>query len=156
VAAVFPRELEGALRLIAVVGIEMGLPVDSGLAPFLPLWGLSSWWRWRGVRPRRGDPHPPRTGLDGRAARDLRRLVVGPGAGDPAHGPPEILSTGKVHPFAAIKYEHLYREEIASGQALVEEADAFRALVSAFDRIVEVSRIGIERGSRKSRGRRPS
>lgn len=39
VAAVFPRELEGALTLIAVVGIEMGLPVDSGLAPFLPLWG---------------------------------------------------------------------------------------------------------------------
>jgi hypothetical protein len=39
VASVFPRELEGALTLIAVVGIEMGVPVDSGLAPFLPLWG---------------------------------------------------------------------------------------------------------------------
>jgi hypothetical protein len=39
VASVFPRELEGALTLIAVVGIEMGLPVDSGPAPFLPLWG---------------------------------------------------------------------------------------------------------------------
>jgi hypothetical protein len=39
VASVFPRELEGALTLIAVVGIEMGLPVDSSLAPFLPLWG---------------------------------------------------------------------------------------------------------------------
>jgi hypothetical protein len=39
VAAVFPHELEGALTLIAVVGIEMGVPVDSGLAPFLPLWG---------------------------------------------------------------------------------------------------------------------
>ena len=38
-ASVFPRELEGALTLIALVGIEMGLPVDSGLAPFLPLWG---------------------------------------------------------------------------------------------------------------------
>lgn len=36
VAAVFPRELEGALTLIAVVGIEMGVPVDPGLAPFLP------------------------------------------------------------------------------------------------------------------------
>jgi hypothetical protein len=39
VASVFPRELEGALTLIAVVGIEMGVTVDSGLAPFLPLWG---------------------------------------------------------------------------------------------------------------------
>jgi len=39
VASVFPRELEGALTLIAIVGIEMSLPVDSGLAPFLPLYG---------------------------------------------------------------------------------------------------------------------
>jgi len=39
VASVFPRELEGALTLIAFVGIEMGLPVDSGLSRLLPLWG---------------------------------------------------------------------------------------------------------------------
>jgi hypothetical protein len=39
VAAVFPRELEGALALIAVVGIEMDLPVDAGLPSLLPLWG---------------------------------------------------------------------------------------------------------------------
>lgn len=39
VAAVFPRELEGALTLIAVVGIEMDLPVDAGLPSLLPLWG---------------------------------------------------------------------------------------------------------------------
>jgi hypothetical protein len=39
VAALLPRELEGALALIGIVGIEMSLPVDSDLAPVLPLYG---------------------------------------------------------------------------------------------------------------------
>lgn len=39
VAALLPRELEGALTLIGIVGIEMSLPVDSDLAPVLPLYG---------------------------------------------------------------------------------------------------------------------
>jgi hypothetical protein len=39
VASVFPRELEGALTLIAIVGIEMDLPTDSGGSLLLPLWG---------------------------------------------------------------------------------------------------------------------
>ena len=39
VAALLPRELEGTLLLVGVVGIEMSLPGDAGLAPFLPLYG---------------------------------------------------------------------------------------------------------------------
>ena len=39
VASVFPRELEGALVLIAVVGIEMDVPTTSRLSALLPLWG---------------------------------------------------------------------------------------------------------------------
>lgn len=39
VASVFPRELEGTLTLIALVGIEMGLPTTSTVAVLLPLWG---------------------------------------------------------------------------------------------------------------------
>jgi hypothetical protein len=39
VAALLPRELEGALALIGIVGIEMSLPIDSDLAPALPLYG---------------------------------------------------------------------------------------------------------------------
>ena len=39
VAALVPRELEGALTLIGVVGIEMSLPTDVALAPALPFFG---------------------------------------------------------------------------------------------------------------------
>ena len=39
VAALLPRELEGTLAIIGVVGIEMSLPTGAALAPFLPLYG---------------------------------------------------------------------------------------------------------------------
>lgn len=39
VAALLPRELEGTLAIIGVVGIEMSLPTGAMLAPFLPLYG---------------------------------------------------------------------------------------------------------------------
>ena len=39
VAALLPRELEGTLVVIGVVGIEMSLPTSAALAPFLPLYG---------------------------------------------------------------------------------------------------------------------
>lgn len=39
VAALLPRELEGMLTIIGVVGIELSLPTSAGLAPFLPLYG---------------------------------------------------------------------------------------------------------------------
>lgn len=39
VATVMPRELEGMLVIIGVVGITMSLPTESSLAPFLPLYG---------------------------------------------------------------------------------------------------------------------
>ena len=38
-AALLPRELEGTLAIIGVVGIEMSLPTSAALAPFLPLYG---------------------------------------------------------------------------------------------------------------------
>lgn len=38
-AALVPRELEGALLLIGIVGVEMSLPVGAALAPALPLYG---------------------------------------------------------------------------------------------------------------------
>ncbi len=39
VAALLPRELEGMLTIIGVVGIELSLPAGAALAPFLPLYG---------------------------------------------------------------------------------------------------------------------
>ena len=39
VGTVMPRELEGMLVIIGVVGITMSLPTESSLAPFLPLYG---------------------------------------------------------------------------------------------------------------------
>ncbi len=39
VAAVLPRELEGMLTIIGVVGIELSLPSGAALASFLPLYG---------------------------------------------------------------------------------------------------------------------
>ncbi|MDP9470184.1 MAG: hypothetical protein M3Q71_05870 [Chloroflexota bacterium] len=39
VAALLPRELEGMLTIIGVVGIELSLPSGAALAPFLPLYG---------------------------------------------------------------------------------------------------------------------
>lgn len=38
-AALLPRELEGTLALIGVVGIQLALPVTATLAAFLPLYG---------------------------------------------------------------------------------------------------------------------
>ncbi len=38
-AALVPRELEAALMLIAIMGVEMGLPTGSAMAPALPLYG---------------------------------------------------------------------------------------------------------------------
>ena len=38
-AALLPRELEGMLTIIGVVGIEMSLPAGAALGPFLPLYG---------------------------------------------------------------------------------------------------------------------
>lgn len=39
VGALVPRELEGTLVLVGVVGIETSIPHDTGLAAALPLWG---------------------------------------------------------------------------------------------------------------------
>ncbi len=39
VATLLPRELEGTLAIIGVVGIEMSLPAGAAPAPFLPLYG---------------------------------------------------------------------------------------------------------------------
>ena len=39
VAALLPRELEGTMLLVGVVGIELSLPGDATAAPFLPLYG---------------------------------------------------------------------------------------------------------------------
>ncbi len=39
--ALLPRELEGTLVIIALVGIELTLPGNSSLAPYLPLYGPS-------------------------------------------------------------------------------------------------------------------
>ncbi len=39
VAALLPRELEGMLTIIGVVGIELSLPAGAALAPCLPLYG---------------------------------------------------------------------------------------------------------------------
>jgi hypothetical protein len=39
VGALVPRELEGTLVLVGVVGIETSVPQDTGLAVALPLWG---------------------------------------------------------------------------------------------------------------------
>ncbi len=39
VAALLPRELEGMLTIIGVVGIELSLPAGAAIAPFLPLYG---------------------------------------------------------------------------------------------------------------------
>ena len=39
IGALVPRELEGTLVLIGVVGVGMSVPPDSGVAQTLPLWG---------------------------------------------------------------------------------------------------------------------
>lgn len=39
IGAVVPRELEGTLVLIGIVGVAMSVPPDSGVAQVLPLWG---------------------------------------------------------------------------------------------------------------------
>ncbi len=39
VASLLPRELEGTLTIIGIVGVELSLPANAGLAPFLPLFG---------------------------------------------------------------------------------------------------------------------
>jgi hypothetical protein len=39
IGALVPRELEGTLVLVGVVGIETSIPHDTGLAFALPLWG---------------------------------------------------------------------------------------------------------------------
>jgi len=39
IATVIARELEGVLAAIAVVGVQLSLPIDSAAAPFLPLYG---------------------------------------------------------------------------------------------------------------------
>ncbi len=39
IGSLLPRELEGTLAIIALVGIELTLPTDSSVAPFLPLYG---------------------------------------------------------------------------------------------------------------------
>src|SRR5581483_7248716 len=39
IATVIARELEGVLAAIAVVGVQLSLPLDSTAAPFLPLYG---------------------------------------------------------------------------------------------------------------------
>lgn len=39
IATVIARELEGVLAAIAVVGVQLSLPLDSAAAPFLPLYG---------------------------------------------------------------------------------------------------------------------
>jgi hypothetical protein len=39
IGALVPRELEGTLVLIGIVGVGMSVPQDAGLARALPLWG---------------------------------------------------------------------------------------------------------------------
>lgn len=39
IATLIARELEGVLAAIAVVGVQLSLPIDSPAAPFLPLYG---------------------------------------------------------------------------------------------------------------------
>lgn len=39
IGGLVPRELEGTLVLIGIVGVESSVPPDSGLASALPLWG---------------------------------------------------------------------------------------------------------------------
>jgi hypothetical protein len=39
VAAVLPRELEGTLIVIVLIGIQMSLPTASTAGPYTPLWG---------------------------------------------------------------------------------------------------------------------
>jgi hypothetical protein len=39
VAAVLPRELEGTLIVIVLIGIQMSLPATSSAGPYTPLWG---------------------------------------------------------------------------------------------------------------------
>jgi hypothetical protein len=39
IATIVARELEGVLAAIAVVGVQLSLPLDSAAAPFLPLYG---------------------------------------------------------------------------------------------------------------------
>jgi hypothetical protein len=39
IATIIARELEGVLAAIAVVGVQLSLPLDSAAAPFLPLYG---------------------------------------------------------------------------------------------------------------------
>jgi hypothetical protein len=39
VAAVLPRELEGTLIVIVLIGIQMSLPTASSAGPYTPLWG---------------------------------------------------------------------------------------------------------------------
>ena len=40
-AAVVPRELEGTLAIVGVVGVNMSVPPDAALAPALPFYGAS-------------------------------------------------------------------------------------------------------------------
>jgi hypothetical protein len=39
IGALVPRELEGALVLIGVVGVGASVPPDTGIGPLLPVWG---------------------------------------------------------------------------------------------------------------------
>lgn len=39
VAAVLPRELEGTLVVIVLIGIQMSVPTGSSVGPYTPLWG---------------------------------------------------------------------------------------------------------------------
>lgn len=39
VAAVLPRELEGTLIVIVLIGMQMSLPTGSSAGPYTPLWG---------------------------------------------------------------------------------------------------------------------
>lgn len=41
IAAALPRELEGTLLIIGLVGVGMSLPPSSALAPYLPIYGPS-------------------------------------------------------------------------------------------------------------------
>jgi hypothetical protein len=39
IAQLLPRELEGTIAILGVIGLEMSLPAGSAVAPFLPLYG---------------------------------------------------------------------------------------------------------------------
>ena len=41
-AALLPRELEGTLAIVGVVGVNMSVPPDAALAPALPFYGAAS------------------------------------------------------------------------------------------------------------------